>query len=117
VLLAHFWGMGVTRTDLFSAEENALARQLKALAHPARLAIVRQLLEAPGCVNARFVDSTGLTQPTVSRHLEVLVDAGLLHAQLAHGRVTYCIHAEGWAAFRAHLSTWSDPACDCTTSC
>jgi hypothetical protein len=86
--------MGVTRTDLFSAEENALARQLKALAHPARLAIVRQLLEAPGCV-----------------------DAGLLHAQLAHGRVTYCIHAEGWAAFRAHLSTWVDPACDCTTSC
>jgi len=109
--------MGITRTELFADEDNRLAFQLKALAHPARLSIVRTLLEAPGCVNARFVASTGLAQPTVSRHLEVLVAAGLLKARLEHGRVTYCVDAEGWQAFRAHLGSWVDPACSCTTAC
>lgn len=109
--------MGITRTELFSDDDNRLAFQLKALAHPARLSIIRTLLEAPGCVNARFVTSTGLAQPTVSRHLEVLVTAGLLRARLEHGRVTYCVDAEGWQAFRSRLGGWVDPACTCTTAC
>lgn len=54
------------------------AADLFALAHPVRLAIVRHLAQSDACCNKDVVDRVGLAQSTVSQHLKILVDAGLV---------------------------------------
>jgi DNA-binding transcriptional ArsR family regulator len=56
----------------------ATVRRLAALAHPARLAILRQLAASDACCVKDVVSRVGLAQSTVSQHLKVLVDAGLV---------------------------------------
>src|SRR3954452_2369832 len=67
------------RAPLSAADAQALARTLKALADPTRLRLV-SLVAAHGgeaCV-CDLTEPVGLSQPTVSHHLKVLVDAGLM---------------------------------------
>ena len=93
--------MGITRSDLFSEAHNSLTGQLKALGHPARWAMVMHLLDQEGCVNADFVTLTGLAQATVSRHLAVLVGAGLVACDCNGGRAAYCVQPAAWQALEA----------------
>lgn len=72
----------------FERELSALA---KALGHPARVRILRLLAERAGCVCGDIVDEVGLAQSTVSQHLAVLKDAGLIHGDVAGPRVCYCL--------------------------
>lgn len=95
--------MGTTRTDLFSDELNHLAEQLKALSHPARLAIVEHLLDQSSCINAGFVELTGLAQSTVTRHLGVLVEAGLVSSTCSDGKTSYCIAPDAWGQLEQRL--------------
>jgi ArsR family transcriptional regulator len=59
----------------------ALAHQLKALADPARLQLVSIVLASGSACICDLTDPVGLSQPTVSHHMKVLVDAGLLHRE------------------------------------
>ena len=52
--------MGITKTDLFTEEQNALATMAKALAHPARIAILQHLLNTNACINSDLVGELGL---------------------------------------------------------
>ncbi|MBA2615449.1 MAG: helix-turn-helix transcriptional regulator [Actinobacteria bacterium] len=63
------------------AEREALARRFKALADPARVAIVNRLAGAGEVCVCAFVGELGLSQPTVSHHLRVLREAGLVEAE------------------------------------
>ena len=92
--------MGLTKTELYAPADVAEAELLKALGHPARLAIVRHLLSQCTCVNGGFVALTGLSQPSVSRHLGVLVEAGLVSSKNGH----YCIRPQGWRALQAQFA-------------
>lgn len=69
-----------------------LALGLKALAHPARLAIVRALRKSGGCFCCRLVDLLPLAQSTVSEHVRKLVEAGLVVGREDGGRVCYCVN-------------------------
>ena len=70
-----------------------LARLCKALGHPARVAIVRQLASRPGtCTCGEIVDQLPLAQSTVSQHLKVLKDAGLIVGDVEPPRVCYCLN-------------------------
>ncbi|MEY3050251.1 MAG: hypothetical protein RLY31_36 [Bacteroidota bacterium] len=89
--------MGVTRTDLFTAEQNALAAAAKALAHPARVAIIQHLLKADACINGDLVEEMGLAQATISQHLRALKDIGIIRGTIAGVRVNYCIDPRRWA--------------------
>ncbi len=60
--------MGVTKTDLFTAEQNELAQLAKAMAHPARIAILQYLIASNSCVNGTLVQELGLAQATISQH-------------------------------------------------
>jgi len=62
----------------------------KALGHPARVAIMRLLLQQGSCVCGRIVDDLPLAQATVSQHLKVLKDAGLVKGEVEGPRVCYC---------------------------
>jgi DNA-binding transcriptional ArsR family regulator len=77
-----------TSGKAFERELSALA---KAMGHPARVRILRLLSERAGCVCGDIVDEVGLAQSTVSQHLAVLKDAGLIHGDVDGPRVCYCL--------------------------
>lgn len=100
--------MGITKTDLFSKTDNELASLLKALAHPARLAILRQVLEAEVCINAKLVQDLGLAQATVSQHLNVLKEAGLIKGTVEGTSMSYCLSTLEWLNLKSLLNEFLD---------
>lgn len=71
-----------------------LAILTKALGHPARIQILRLLLQKQTCVCGEIVDEVSLAQSTVSQHLKVLKDAGLIRGNIDGPKVCYCIDNE-----------------------
>lgn len=71
--------------------DEALAAWAKALAHPARVQILRTLAERGTCVCGQIVDVLPLAQSTVSQHLKVLKDAGLIRGDVDGPRTCYCL--------------------------
>ena len=67
--------MGLTKTEIFTDEQNRLAVMLKAMAHPARIAILQQIIKANTCICGDLADELGLAQPTISQHLKELKNA------------------------------------------
>lgn len=74
--------------------ERELAALAKALGHPARVRILRLLSDRAGCVCGDIVEEVGLAQSTVSQHLAVLKEAGLIHGDVDGPRVCYCLAPE-----------------------
>ena len=77
----------------FPDDDIILADRIKALAHPARLAIVRVLIKVGGngCCCGDIVRDLPLAQSTVSQHLKILREAGIVHGQFTGPRSCYCI--------------------------
>lgn len=88
--------MGVTKTDLFTEEQNSLANYAKVLAHPARLAIIQYLVSSNTCINSILVEELGLAQATISQHLRELKVVGLIKGTVEGVSVCYCINPEKW---------------------
>ena len=88
--------MGVTKSDLFTPEQNELAKLAKALAHPARIAILQYLLESKTCINGDLVQELGLAQATISQHLRELKDNGFIQGSIEGVTVCYCIEPQKW---------------------
>jgi ArsR family transcriptional regulator len=74
--------------------DTELARLAKAMGHPARVAIVRMLADVGECVCGDIVSRLPLAQATVSQHLKVLKEAGLIQGEIDPPRVCYCINPE-----------------------
>lgn len=87
--------MGVTKTDQFTDEQNAIATLLKALGHPARVAIMEYLLKVDACICGDIVNELPLAQPTVSQHLKELKNAGLIKGSIEGNAICYCIDEKG----------------------
>ena len=92
--------MGLTRTDLFSTEQNQLAAWAKVLGHPARIAILQHLLAANSCINSDLVEELGLAQATISQHLKELRDAGIIQGSIEGTSMNYCIHPKTWQTIK-----------------
>lgn len=88
--------MGLTKTNLFTAEQNNLADIAKVFAHPARIAILQYLLNANACINGDLVQELGLAQPTISQHLKELKNIGLITGTIEGVSMSYCIDAQRW---------------------
>ena len=88
--------MGITKTDLFTKEQNELAVLAKAFAHPARIAILQYLLESNKCINGDLVNELGLAQATISQHLRELKNIGLIQGNIEGVSMSYCINPEKW---------------------
>ena len=80
------------RSSAASSTDVELARLAKAIGHPARVAIVRMLADGGECVCGDIVSRLPLAQATVSQHLKVLKEAGLIQGEIDPPRVCYCIH-------------------------
>jgi ArsR family transcriptional regulator len=89
-----------TGNDRATAADEELAGLAKALGHPARVAILRQLAEEGTCVCGQIVDALPLAQATVSQHLKVLKDAGFVQGEIDGPRVCYCLNPKTLKRFR-----------------
>lgn len=98
--------MGITKTEIFTEEQNRMAVMLKALAHPARIAILQQLIEARACICGDLVDELGLAQATISQHLKELKNAGLIQGTIEGASICYCINPEAWSALQQQLNNF-----------
>jgi ArsR family transcriptional regulator len=74
-----------------TADEELLAELAKAVGHPARVRILRFLGERDACMCGDIVEHLPLAQSTVSQHLKILRDAGLIHGEIDGPRTCYCI--------------------------
>lgn len=95
--------MGLTKTEIFTEKQNRLAVMMKALAHPARIAIIQQLLKANACVCGDLVDEVGLAQATISQHLKELKNAGLIKGTIEGTSVCYCIDDKVWRLYKKEM--------------
>ena len=93
--------MGVTKTEVFTAEQNRVAELAKAFAHPARVAILQLLAQKKACVCGDLVDELPLAQATVSQHLKELKRIGIITGDIDPPRVCYCINEPVWQEARA----------------
>jgi len=86
--------MGVIRKEIHSDTLNQLADRLRAIAHPARLAILQQIASNDDCICTDISKQIHLAQATVSQHLKVLKDAGIIKGTIEGNSVCYCIDQE-----------------------
>jgi predicted transcriptional regulator len=109
--------MGLTKTEIFTDEQNRLAVMLKAMAHPARIAILQHIINANACICSDLVDELGLAQATISQHLKELKNAGLIQGTIEGVSVCYCIEPKAWALLNKELGTffgaYKDPGSCC----
>lgn len=74
-----------------SGIDEALARLAWAVAHPARVRLLRILRDRDSCVCGELVDAMPLAQSTVSQHLKILKESGLVQGEIEGPKVCYCI--------------------------
>ena len=100
--------MGLTKTEIFTEDQNELALIGKVFAHPARIAILQHLFKVNACVCGDIVEEIGLAQPTVSQHLKELRNLGLIKGDVEGTSVCYCIHAENWKKMKERFKSFLD---------
>ena len=88
--------MGITKSEIFTTKQNKLANLLKALAHPARIAIIQHLVKAEHCICGDLVEELGLAQATISQHLKELKSIGIIKGCVEGTSVSYCIDEKVW---------------------
>lgn len=86
--------MGISKIELFSTEQNRLAELAKAIAHPARIAILQYLAKTNQCVCGDIVEELPLSQSTVSQHLKALKQTGLIHGNIEGTSICYCLNPQ-----------------------
>ena len=110
--------MATPKTEEFSQTEQGLAAFAKALAHPARIAILKILAEQNACICGKIVEVLPLAQSTVSQHLKELKNAGLIDGTIDGPKSCYCINWKAFEKFNAEfnslfstLKTQNEKAC------
>ncbi len=109
--------MGVTKSEIYTAEQNTLAVQLKAIAHPARIAILQELIKANACICGDLVTELGLAQATISQHLKELKNAGLIQGTIEGVSICYCIEPRAWKNLQKELNTLFSSFKDINSCC
>jgi len=84
--------MGVTKKIGFSEETIELSEILKAFGHPARLEIVKFLINSPTCICGDIVEFLPLSQSTVSKHLSELKKVGIIKGTISGNSICYCLN-------------------------
>lgn len=97
--------MGITKTEGFTEKQNEMAVVLKALGHPARVAIIEHLLAVNSCICDDLVNTLPLAQATISQHLKELKNAGLIKGQIEGKAICYCVNHETIEILRNYFSS------------
>ena len=108
--------MGLTKTEIFTEEQNKIAKVAKVLGHPARIAILQHLFKINSCVCGDLVSVIGLAQPTISQHLKELKNLNLIKGNIDGTSVCYCVNQEEWKELKKLLNSFLNLD-DATTNC
>jgi len=100
--------MGLTKSEIFTEEQNRLASIAKVLGHPARIAILQHLMKIKSCICGDLVDEIGLAQPTISQHLKELKKINIIKGDIEGTSVCYCINKEEWQNIQHSLTQFLD---------
>lgn len=100
--------MGITKTESFTEAQNELASLLKAMAHPARIAIIEFLLKTDSCICGDIVKELPLSQPTVSQHLKELKNAGIIQGNVEGTAICYCLNPEAFSKIQQSIGGISE---------
>ncbi len=98
--------MGLTKAEIFTDKQNKLANMMKALAHPARIAIVQYLVKSQACICNDLVEEMGLAQATISQHLKELKKVGLIKGNIEGVSVCYCIDTKVWNQYKTTFESF-----------
>ena len=102
----------IANKDLsISASEARLARMLKALGNPVRFQIMKTLAARQTCITQEIVETTPLAQSTVSQHLKVLREAGLIQGEISGPATCYCLDPEGVRWLKEQIESWLPDCC------
>jgi ArsR family transcriptional regulator len=104
-------GEVVKKVHEISRDEARLAQMLKALGNPLRFRIMQYLSEHQMCITGDIVDFTDMAQSTVSQHLKVLREAGLIHGEVEGPATCYCLDAEGILWLKEQVGNWLPDCC------
>lgn len=96
--------MGLSKTEEFTVRDNKLAAYAKAMAHPARIAILQLLIKKQACICGAIVDELPLSQSTVSQHLKELKNSGLIKGDIEGAKTCYCIDEKEWQLAMQYLN-------------
>jgi len=95
--------MGLTKSEIFTDQQNQLSTLLKAIAHPARIAILQRIIISNTCICGDLVGELGLAQATISQHLKELKLAGIIQGTIEGSSVCYCINPNTWKLLEKQL--------------
>jgi ArsR family transcriptional regulator, arsenate/arsenite/antimonite-responsive transcriptional repressor len=105
------------KISTFDVALNHRARLFKALAHPARLAILQYLAEIQTCITGDIADEIPLGRTTVNQHLKELKDAGLINGTVDGVRTNYCLNIATIQVLKVEINDFlskleiSEPTC------
>lgn len=93
------------------SKELRLAKMLKALGNPIRFQIMEMLANHQTCMTYEIVQSTPLAQSTVSQHLKVLREAGLVRGEVEGPATCYCLDTDGVRWLKDQIGAWLPNCC------
>ncbi len=96
--------MGLSKTEIFTDEQNKVSIFAKAFGHPARVAILQHLFKTDSCICGDLVNEIGLAQPTISQHLKELKYLGLIKGIVEGTSVCYCIDTDNWKEMKETMN-------------
>lgn len=106
----------MTKADLFKEDFRNTAEFFKALAHPARLAILKYLAESDACITGDISDNLPLSRTTINQHLAELKKLDLIQGEISGVKVYYCINQDKfdtlWHMAQDFISTISQSNSD-----
>lgn len=94
-----------------SIEDTRLAQMLRALGNPIRFQIIKTLAERQVCITNEIVATTPLAQSTVSQHLKVLREAGLIEGEVEGPATCYCLNPAGILWLKEQIEHWLPDCC------
>ena len=105
--------MGITKSQIFTQEQNNLAQIAKVLGHPARIAILEHIMKSNACICNDLVDEIGLAQATISQHLKELKSIGVISGTIEGKSICYCIDKKRWNEILLLIGNFFKSAANC----
>lgn len=109
--------MSANKSTDYTQKDLDLAKYAKAIAHPARVAILNLLLQKQTCICGDIVDELPLSQSTVSQHLKELKEVGLIKGEIEGVSTCYCINTDEWTKATKIMNRFFNQEAHLKTNC
>ena len=109
--------MGLTKNEIFTEKQIELAKIANALSHPARIAIIEELISKNTCICGDLVSEIGLSQSTISQHLKELKEVGFIKGTIEGNTTCYCIDYDNLNIYKELINNFLNTAIKLNVIC